>query len=108
MDKILIVDDTETNIDILVSTLAEEYELYVSLNGVEALEILEDTTPDLILLDIMMPEVDGYETIKEIKMNNKLKNIPVIFMSAISNMEGKSKGFSLGAVDYITKPFEIE
>jgi putative two-component system response regulator len=108
MDKILIVDDTETNIDILVSTLAEEYELYVSLNGVEALEILEDVTPDLILLEIMMPEVDGYETIKEIKKNKKLKNIPVIFMSAISNMEGKSKGFSLGAVDYITKPFEIE
>lgn len=108
MYKILIVDDTETNIDILVNTLSTEYELFVALNGYDALEVMEDVIPDIILLDIMMPYMDGYETIKVIKTKKKLKDIPVIFMSAINSLDGKSKGFKLGAVDYITKPFEIE
>lgn len=104
---IMIVDDTEINIDILVGALQDDYELIVAINGLEALELLEEQKPDLILLDIMMPEMDGYEVLEKIKKNPALKHIPVILLSAITDSDYKSKGFSLGAVDYITKPFEI-
>jgi putative two-component system response regulator len=110
MDKqktIMIVDDTEINIIILVEALKEDYDLIVAINGVEAIEILEKETPDLILLDIMMPEMDGYDVLKSLKDNQKLKHVPVILLSAITDSDSKSMGFSLGAVDYVTKPFEI-
>ena len=104
---IMIVDDTELNIDILVEALKDEYELIVAINGLEALELLEEQKPDLILLDIMMPNIDGYEVLKKLKENPDLEPIPVILLSAITDSDSKSKGFSLGAVDYVTKPFEI-
>ncbi|BCZ47170.1 response regulator [Clostridium gelidum] len=104
---IMIVDDTEMNIDILVEALNEEYELIVAINGLEALELIEEQKPDLILLDIMMPEMDGYEVLKKLKKNQNLETIPVILLSAITDSDSKNKGFSLGAVDYVTKPFEI-
>lgn len=104
---IMIVDDTEMNIVILVEALQDDYELIVAINGVEAIEILEEQKPDLILLDIMMPEMDGYEVLKNIKKNPDLEHIPVILLSAITDSDSKTKGFSLGAVDYVTKPFEI-
>ena len=105
---ILIVDDTEMNIDILVEALQDDYELIVAINGLEAIELLEEQKPDLILLDIMMPEMDGYEVLKKLKKNIDLESIPVILLSAITDSDSKSKGFSLGAVDYVTKPFEID
>lgn len=104
---IMIVDDTEMNIDILVEELQDDYELIVAINGVEALELLQEQKPDLILLDIMMPDMDGYEVLEKIKENQDLVHIPVILLSAITDSDSKSKGFSLGAVDYVTKPFEI-
>lgn len=104
---IMIVDDTEMNIDILVEALQDDYELIVAIDGLEAIELLEDQKPDLILLDIMIPEIDGYEVLKRIKDKPKLKHIPVILLSAITDSNSKTKGFSLGAVDYVTKPFEI-
>lgn len=104
---VMVVDDTEMNIDILVEALQDEYELMIAINGVEALELLEDQTPDLILLDIMMPELDGYEVLQRIKESPKLEHIPVILLSAITDSDSKTKGFSLGAVDYVTKPFEM-
>lgn len=104
---IMIVDDTEMNIDILVEALQDEYELIVAINGLEAIELIEEEKPDLILLDIMMPEMDGYEVLKKIKDNPELNHIPIILLSAITDSDSKTKGFSLGAVDYVTKPFEI-
>jgi putative two-component system response regulator len=103
----MIVDDTEMNIDILVEALQDDYELIVAINGVEAIELLEEQKPDLILLDIMMPEINGYDVLKMLKKNVDLETIPVILLSAITDSDSKNKGFSLGAVDYVTKPFEI-
>jgi putative two-component system response regulator len=104
---IMIVDDTEMNIVILVEALQDDYELIIAINGLDAIELLEDQKPDLILLDIMMPEIDGYEVLKRLKGNADLEHIPVILLSAITDSDSKNKGFSLGAVDYVTKPFEI-
>ncbi|OOM77215.1 cyclic di-GMP phosphodiesterase response regulator RpfG [Clostridium puniceum] len=104
---IMIVDDTEMNIDILVEALQDEYELIVAINGLVAIELIEEQKPDLILLDIMMPEMNGYEVLKKFKENPVLNHIPVILLSAITDSDSKTKGFFLGAVDYVTKPFEI-
>ncbi|MDP8207182.1 MAG: hybrid sensor histidine kinase/response regulator [Candidatus Electryonea clarkiae] len=105
--NILVVDDTEANIDILVESLGDKYELSVALDGETALEIVDESPPDLILLDIMMPEMDGYDVCAALKLNADTRDIPVIFLTAAVNIESKTKGFKLGAVDYITKPFEI-
>lgn len=104
---IMIVDDTEMNIVILVEALQDDYELIVAINGLDAIELLEEQKPDLILLDIMMPEMDGYEVLNKLKRSRDLEHIPVILLSAITDSDSKNKGFSLGAVDYVTKPFEI-
>lgn len=106
-NTIMIVDDTEINIVILVEALKEEYRLIVAINGPKAIEMLKDNRPDLILLDIMMPQMNGYEVLNKLKQKPSLEHIPVILLSAITDCEYKRKGFSLGAVDYITKPFEI-
>jgi len=107
LNKILVVDDTETNIDILVEALDDLYEISVALDGETALEICEDELPDLILLDIMMPGISGYDVIERLKADDRTKDIPVIFLSAMSETEDKTKGLGLGAVDYMTKPFEL-
>ena len=102
---ILIVDDIKENIDVLVGLL-HKYDLIPSLDGKTALNILEDEDIDLILLDVMMPEMDGFEVCRQIKENPKTKNIPVIFLTGKNSQEDIEKGFELGAVDYIAKPFE--
>lgn len=104
---IMIVDDTEMNISILVEALGNTYDLIIAINGKDALELLEDQKPDLVLLDIMMPEVDGYQVMEAMQRKDDTKDIPVIFLSAMSESDSKTKGFALGAVDYITKPFEM-
>lgn len=104
--KILIVDDSSVNLDILNETLKESYDLYAAINGVGALEILKRVIPDLILSDIMMPIMDGYDLLKEIQKFHDLKNIPFIFISSLDDMQNKVKGLQLGANDYIIKPFE--
>lgn len=104
---VMIVDDTEMNIVILVEALQADYDLIVAINGLEAMEILDEQSPDLILLDIMMPEMNGYEVLINLKKKKNLEHIPVILLSAITDSDSKTKGFSLGAVDYITKPFEL-
>lgn len=104
--RILIVDDTPKNIQVLGSILRKEsYKLNVAQNGLQALEILKKIKPDLILLDIMMPELDGFETCKRMKQDDDLKDIPVIFLTAKVDIEDVVLGFELGAVDYVTKPF---
>ncbi len=105
---ILLVDDTPENLTILGEYLLE-YKVKVALNGAKALSIaFSDPKPDLILLDIMMPEMDGYEVCRQLKENSSTKDIPIIFISALNEVTDKVKGFELGAVDYITKPFQIE
>ncbi len=102
--KILVVDDTETNIDILVEFLGEDYDVSVAINGEIALEIVETNKPDLILLDVMMPGIDGYEVCRRLKANEQTKNIPIIFLTALADEGNETKGLELGAVDYVTKP----
>jgi signal transduction histidine kinase len=106
---ILIVDDNPTNLKVLADILTEAgFDLAVATNGQIAIQQIQDDPPELILLDVLMPEMDGFETCKQIKENPSLKDIPVIFMTAMSDPVDKVKGLSLGAVDYITKPFETE
>jgi len=102
--RILIVDDTPENIDVLVDVLSD-YKRSVASNGKKALEIATaHNSPDLILLDIMMPGIDGYEVCRRLKSAEKTKEIPVIFLTAMTSEESETKGLQLGAVDYITKP----
>jgi len=103
--KILIVDDTSENIQILVEVLKDKYTTIVAINGERALRLAaKDPVPDLILLDVMMPGMDGYEVCARLKADEKTREIPVIFVTAKSETEDELKGFELGAVDYIAKP----
>lgn len=105
---ILIVDDTLPNLRVLSSMLTEQgYEVRGAPNGAMALMIIEAEPPDLILLDVNMPGMDGYEVCQKIKANPQTQDIPVIFISALDEVLDKVKAFSVGAVDYITKPFQI-
>ncbi len=104
-DVILVVDDQPINLKVIASVLSKEYSLNIANNGVNALKMLEKETPDLILLDIMMPEMDGFDVCKRIKENEKTKDIPIIFLTAKTDIEDIVKGFDYGAADYITKPF---
>ncbi len=101
---ILIVDDDPQNIDILTSILEGDYVIKATTNGMIALKIAQKTIPDLILLDVMMPIIDGYEVCKQLKSNIKTKDIPIIFITAKTDVVSEAKGFELGAVDYVTKP----
>jgi putative two-component system response regulator len=102
---VLIVDDNATNIDLLVSTLKDSYRLGIAKHGQGALEYAAKFRPSLILLDIMMPEMDGYEVCSRLKANPQTRSIPVIFITAMQDTLNKTKAFELGAIDYITKPF---
>ena len=102
--SVMVVDDNEVNIDILVDTLSDEYEIQVAMDGKSAIEDITAFPPDLILLDIMMPGMDGYEVCKRLKANTNTREIPIIFVTAMADVSDETKGFALGAVDYITKP----
>ncbi len=101
---ILVVDDTPENIDILVGILGEEYKVRVAIDGPKALELIAKKAPDLILLDVMMPGMNGYEVCERLKQNSLTCHIPVIFVTALADVADETQGFELGAVDYITKP----
>lgn len=104
-DCILIVDDTEAHIDLLLETLGPDYDICVATDGESALKSVKQEPPDLILLDIMMPDMDGYEVCKKLKENEKIRDIPVIFVTVKGEEQDETKGFQIGAVDYISKPF---
>lgn len=106
MKKILVVDDTKININILVELLGDVYDVVVALDGYTALNILEEEKVDLILLDIMMPDMDGFEVAKRIQNNSELKNIPIIFITAKTDEDSIEEAYELGGSDYITKPFK--
>jgi CheY-like chemotaxis protein len=104
--RVLIVDDALKNIQVLGTVLREEgYQINVAQDGLQALTAVENVKPDLILLDVMMPNLDGYETCKRLKEDPATHDIPVIFLTAKAETEDLVKGFELGAVDYVTKPF---
>lgn len=103
--KILIIDDTIDHIKLLISQLDDLYDVYFAKSGKQALELLPVTEPDLILLDIIMPEMDGFEVCQTIKAHETWKEIPIIFISAKGEDEDETMGLELGAIDYITKPF---
>ncbi|MDM8522159.1 two-component system response regulator [Desulfococcaceae bacterium HSG8] len=105
--KILIVDDTKTNIDVLIQALRDHYKLGVALNGTKAIEYVMANHPDLILLDILMPGMDGFEVCQNLKKRLEFRDIPIIFITAMDSSGDKTRGFEMGAVDYITKPFDI-
>jgi len=109
MEKILLVEDTKSIIDLINTTLSQRgYQVAVALNGKEALPIAQKWMPGLILMDILMPEMDGYETCRLIKENPQTRHIPIIFLSALTKTFDKVKAFQLGGVDYISKPIETD
>jgi DNA-binding response OmpR family regulator len=109
LGTILIVDDTPTTLGSVMEFLSQcGYKIWVARSGKSALKKVEYSLPDLILLDVLMPEMDGFETCQLLKENPATQDIPVIFMTALDNTENKVKGFGVGAVDYITKPIQHE
>lgn len=107
--KILVVDDIPTNVMLVEAILKKEgYSLITADNGAKALVIAQEQHPNIILLDIMMPEMDGYEVLQRLKSNPDTNDIPVIIMSALSDMPSIVKGYQLGATEYVTKPFQRE
>jgi len=104
--KLLIVDDIPENLTVLYRTLHDDYEVIGANNGQDALKLAQSAAPDLILLDIMMPDMNGYEVCRILKKHENTRDIPVIFITALIEETDEVKGFGLGAVDYITKPFK--
>ena len=104
--KILVVDDIPVNIQLLQAFLAtQNYKTYIARNGEEALKQVENVEPDLILLDVMMPKMNGFETCRRLKLSEKAKYTPVIMVTALNEIESKIKGIEAGADDFISKPF---
>lgn len=109
MKKIIIVDDEPNIVMTLEYTFKKQnFEVYIARDGSEALEILKSVVPDVIMLDVMMPKVDGYQTLKLIKENEKLKYTKVVFLTAKNKASDIEKGLKLGADKYLTKPFSIK
>ncbi|CAK0773530.1 putative two-component system response regulator [Gammaproteobacteria bacterium] len=102
--RILIVDDDPSNITTMAGVLPDDYQLIVATNGLDALETAASEQPDLILLDVNMPAMDGYEVCRKLKENPALCEVPVIFLTALNEVKDEQKGLELGAVDYMTKP----
>ncbi|MET0010131.1 MAG: response regulator, partial [Candidatus Thiodiazotropha sp. 6PLUC4] len=108
-NKILVVDDNAGNLQLLIELLTEKgYTVYPAINGELAMEFVNSRLPDLILLDIKMPGLDGYEVCRRLKADDNTRQIPIIFLSALEDESDKVKGFLAGGVDYITKPFQPE
>ena len=106
--KVLIVDDTPENIQVLMETLKDQYTIVAAINGDKALKMaVAEPRPDLILLDVMMPGMDGYEVCRRLKADEQTQRIPIIFVTAKTEVEDETLGFELGAMDYISKPFSI-
>lgn len=103
--SLLLVDDEATNLQLLRHTLQHEYRLIFAKDGKTALKLAQQEQPDLILLDIMMPDMSGYDVCEQLKNIQALRHVPIIFVTALSDSGDEEKGFALGAVDYITKPF---
>ncbi|MDE6201975.1 MAG: response regulator, partial [Lachnospiraceae bacterium] len=108
MKQILIVDDVAADLQSAVEVLKDSYDITARDSGQKALALLQDMQPDLILLDVNMPGMDGYEVMEELKKDRKLNEIPVIFLTSQSDQESEIKGLKMGAMDFVRKPFEPE
>jgi PAS domain S-box-containing protein len=107
--RILAIDDEEIFIHAIVGLLSDRYKIIIALNGLEGLKLAQsDPQPDLILLDVLMPDIGGFEVCRQLKQDPRTSGIPVVFLSALEEVENKTKGFEAGGVDYITKPFQGE
>jgi diguanylate cyclase (GGDEF)-like protein len=106
--RILAIDDVPANLLTLGAALSQEFNLQVATSGLMGLEIANLAPPDLILLDVMMPGMDGFEVCRRLKADPRLKDIPVIFVTALSEFDSEMQGLTLGAADYITKPFNVQ
>ena len=104
--KVLIIDDEKMNIMALAHYINDQYEVLVATNGQEGLKVAENHLPDIILLDIIMPGLTGFDVIERLKKIEATKRIPVIFVTGLANESNIEKGLRLGAMDYISKPFE--
>ena len=104
-NAVLIIDDETANIIALTNILSAEYEVCAAKNGSDAIALAREEQPDLILLDVLMPDMDGYEVIASLKNADKTREIPVIFITGLDNPDAERKGLALGAADYILKPF---
>lgn len=104
--SILVVDDDRSNLDVLTHILKSQYTVQVAKSGISALKRARELQPDLILLDIVMPDMNGFEVLAELKGSDETRHIPVIFITGLTQSEDEEKGFLLGAVDYIVKPFK--
>jgi CheY-like chemotaxis protein len=108
-EKILLVDDNTTNLQVLFQALSPEgYELLVAQSGEQALETAQEAKPDLVLLDVKMPGIDGFETFRRLRAGEETAEIPVVFISAHANVESMDEAKVLGAEGYLTKPFQFE
>jgi sigma-B regulation protein RsbU (phosphoserine phosphatase) len=105
--RILIADDAEANVDVLVNALRDEYRLSVAVDGESALRSIERNAPDLVLLDIVMPGIDGYEVCRRLRAQEATGELPIMFLSSLEEVKDKTRGFEVGANDYVTKPFEV-
>ncbi len=105
--RVLLVDDAKANLDILVEGLKADHKLSLAMNGETALQIATRTPPDLVLLDIMMPGMDGYEVCRRLRAMPETAEVPIMFLSSLEEVQNKTRGFELGANDYLTKPFEM-
>jgi sigma-B regulation protein RsbU (phosphoserine phosphatase) len=105
--RVLLVDDAKANLDILVEGLKSDHKLSLALNGETALQIAARTPPDLVLLDIMMPGLDGYEVCRRMRQMPETAEVPIMFLSSLEEVQNKTRGFEAGANDYLTKPFEM-
>jgi phosphoserine phosphatase RsbU/P len=105
--RVLIVDDVKSNVDVLVRALSDEYKLSVALGGRQAIDAIGRCPPDLILLDIMMPDIDGYEICRRLRAAEPTRELPVMFLSSLEDAHDKAHGFEVGGNDYVTKPFEM-
>jgi len=105
--RVLIVDDTTANLDTLVESLKADYKLSVAMNGETALQAAARTPPDLVLLDIVMPGLDGYEVCRRLRLMPETADVPIMFLSSLEEVHDKTRGFETGANDYVTKPFNM-
>ena len=105
--RVLLVDDAKANLDILVEGLKSDHKLSLALNGEMALQIAARMPPDLVLLDIIMPGMDGYEVCRRLRQIPETAEVPIMFLSSLEEVQNKTRGFEAGANDYLTKPFEM-
>jgi len=105
--RVLLVDDAKSNLDILVEGLKSDHKLSLALNGESALQVASRTPPDLVLLDIVMPGLDGYEVCRRLREMPETAEVPIMFLSSLEEIQNKARGFEAGANDYLTKPFEM-